>query len=216
VLCGPSGSGKTTLLNLLGLIDRPDKGQLMVLGTDVSQLSDAALSDFRRDHIGYIFQNFNLLPVLTAQENVEYPLAIAATQAGERRRRAAEALAAVGLSAVAAHLPGQLSGGQRQRVAIARALVKRPQLILADEPTANLDARNGAAIIELLRQLQREQRLTIVVSSHDQFVQAQADHHFELRDGQLVGTPDTASGGPARVLAEGGVAPEMPRPVHPA
>lgn len=186
VLYGPSGSGKTTLLNLIGLIDRPDAGELRILNRNVRGMSDNRLSDFRRDHIGYVFQNFNLLPVLTALENVEYPLAIAGVPASERHDRAMQALASVQLGKFARHTPGQLSGGQRQRVAIARALVKAPRLILADEPTANLDTANSKAIIALLRKLQHEHRLAVVISSHDATIQEQADHRFLLLDGALV------------------------------
>ena len=185
VLYGQSGSGKTTLLNLMGLIDTPDSGSLQVLGQDMQGLSDNALSDFRRNHIGYIFQNFNLLPVLSALENVEYPLAIAGVPASARREQARQALNEVDLGHVLDHRPNQLSGGQRQRVAIARAIVKRPQLILADEPTANLDTRNSDAIISLLRTLQHEHRLGVVISSHDPQIQSMADHRFLLRDGKM-------------------------------
>ena len=186
VLCGPSGSGKTTLLNLIGLIDRPDSGSLSLLGTSVAQLSDNALSDFRREHIGYVFQNFNLLPVLNARENVEYPLIIAGAPPALRRSMALAALDLVGLTLQADHRPSQLSGGQRQRVAIARALVKRPTLVLADEPTANLDATTGADIVALMRALQRSHHIAFIVSSHDPQVQAQADRSFHLRDGRLM------------------------------
>ena len=140
VLSGASGSGKTTLLNLIGCIDRADQGGVNVAGVSVDTLSDDALSDFRARHIGFVFQNFNLLPVLTAFENVEYPLLALKLPAAERRQRAMALLDAVGLADKARHLPGQLSGGQRQRVAIARALVTSPRLVLADEPTANLDS----------------------------------------------------------------------------
>src|SRR5450755_786928 len=151
VISGPSGSGKTTLLNLIGCIDRPDGGTIMVGGKSVQTLSDDELSDFRAQHLGFVFQNFNLLPVLTAYENVEYPLLMTRMPPGKRRQRVRRLLAAVGLGAFGRHLPGQLSGGQRQRVAVARALARRPQLILADEPTANLDSQTGAEIIRLMR-----------------------------------------------------------------
>lgn len=189
LLHGPSGSGKTTLLNLIGLIDTPDAGSLHLLGHDMRGLTDNQLTDFRREHIGYVFQNFNLLPVLSAQENVEYPLAIAGVPASTRRKRARQALRAVNLGNFAGHRPNQLSGGQRQRVAIARALVKKPQLILADEPTANLDSQNSEAIISLLRKLQDEHRIAVIISSHDPQIQEQAEHRFLLRDGALVRNP---------------------------
>jgi len=185
VLSGPSGSGKTTLLNLIGGIDRADAGRIAIHGTDLSTLPDDALSDFRARHIGFIFQNFNLLPVLTAYENVEYPLILAGTPAARRRERVDELLAAVGLADKARNRPNQLSGGQRQRVAIARALATRPQLVLADEPTANLDSHTGAAILALMRQMQRDHHASFVFSSHDPQVLAQADDAIHLRDGAI-------------------------------
>ncbi|UTH72882.1 ABC transporter ATP-binding protein [Chromobacterium sp. IIBBL 290-4] len=185
VLAGPSGSGKTTLLNLIGGIDRPDKGSIAIAGQDITQLKDDALSDFRARHIGFIFQNFNLLPVLSAYENVEYPLLLAKLPASERKGRVMELLDAVGLADKARQRPGQLSGGQRQRVAIARALAHRPSLVLADEPTANLDSQTGGAILSLLRALQREYQLTVVFSSHDPQVIAAADDHYQVRDGRV-------------------------------
>ncbi len=186
VLCGPSGSGKTTLLNLIGCIDRPDQGKLTVLDTDVASLSDNELSDFRRENIGYIFQNFNLLPVLTAYENVEYPLQLAGVGANERKALSELALSQVGLSEHRDKFPSQLSGGQRQRVAIARALVKRPSLVLADEPTANLDSETGESIISLIKQLQSQHHIAFVISSHDQLVRQHADRVYSMRDGQLL------------------------------
>ena len=185
VISGPSGSGKTTLLNLIGCIDQADHGDIIVAGEAVRRLSDDALSDFRVRHIGFIFQNFNLLPVLTAYENVEYPLLLARVAAPERKERVLGLLNAVGLSDKAHHLPGQLSGGQRQRVAIARALAPAPQLVLADEPTANLDSRTGAAILELMRKMQREHQVSFVFSSHDPRVLAEADDAVMLRDGRI-------------------------------
>ncbi|MCV2367757.1 ABC transporter ATP-binding protein [Roseateles oligotrophus] len=186
VICGPSGSGKTTLLNLIACIDRPDRGEVSVAGQPAHAMSDDALSDFRARHLGFIFQNFNLLPVLTAYENVEYPLLLTKMPAAQRRERVLAMLEAVGLADKAANLPGQLSGGQRQRVAIARALATAPKLVLADEPTANLDSQTGAAIIALMRKMQREQRVAFVFSSHDAMVQAQADDTVLLRDGRIV------------------------------
>jgi putative ABC transport system ATP-binding protein len=185
VISGPSGSGKTTLLNLIGCIDRPDHGTVEVAGQKVHLLSDDALSDFRARHIGFIFQNFNLLPVLTAYENVEYPLVLAKVPSSERRARVNQLLEAVGLSDRARNRPGQLSGGQRQRVAIARALAGRPALILADEPTANLDSHTGSAIIDLMRRLQREQHVSFVFSSHDPKVLDEADDAVRIQDGRI-------------------------------
>ncbi|OHX20602.1 ABC transporter ATP-binding protein [Chromobacterium sphagni] len=185
VLSGPSGSGKTTLLNLIGGVDQPDSGTILVAGQDIARLDDDALSDFRARHIGFIFQNFNLLPVLSAYENVEYPLLLARVSAAERKARAMALLDAVGLADKARQRPGQLSGGQRQRVAIARALAHRPSLVLADEPTANLDSQTGAGILALLRDLQRQYQLTVVFSSHDPQVIAAADDHYQVRDGRV-------------------------------
>ncbi len=185
VISGPSGSGKTTLLNLIGCIDRPDQGQVIVAGQDIQTMSDDALSDFRARHLGFIFQNFNLLPVLTTYENVEYPLLLTKMPAAERKQRVLALLDAVGLSDRAQNRPGQLSGGQRQRVAIARALATSPKLVLADEPTANLDSQTGAAIIALMRKMQREHQVSFVFSSHDPQVQAEADDAIFLRDGRI-------------------------------
>ena len=187
VISGPSGSGKTTLLNLIGCIDRPDQGEVLVAGQDVQRMSDDALSDFRARHLGFVFQNFNLLQVLTAYENVEYPLLLTNMPAEQRRRRVLDLLDAVGLSNRVQSRPGQLSGGQRQRVAIARALAPAPQLVLADEPTANLDSETGASIIALMRTMQRERQVSFVFSSHDPQVQAEADDAVFLRDGRIAG-----------------------------
>ena len=185
VLCGPSGSGKTTLLNMMGCIDRPDAGEFQVDGQAVQAMTDDALSDFRARRIGFVFQNFNLLPVLTAFENVEYPLVLAAVPAAQRKERVRALLDAVGLADRAGNRPGQLSGGQRQRVAIARALATEPALVLADEPTANLDSQTGAEIIALMRRLQRERGASFVFSSHDPMVLAQADDVVRIRDGRI-------------------------------
>lgn len=186
VLSGASGSGKTTLLNLIGSLDRPDRGEILIAGRALGTLSDDECSDFRLRNIGFIFQNFNLLPVLNAYENVEYPLHLSGVRPAARRKRVQDLLEAVGLTQHAAHLPGQLSGGQRQRVAIARALATAPQLVLADEPTANLDSHTGDSIIALMRAMQREQRAAFVFSSHDPKILAAADDAVWLRDGQIV------------------------------
>jgi putative ABC transport system ATP-binding protein len=186
VLSGASGSGKTTLLNLLGGLDKPDQGQIILNGSALGGMSDDARSDFRLRHIGFIFQNFNLLPVLTAYENVEYPLRLTRARPAARAKRVRDLLHAVGLTPHARHLPGQLSGGQRQRVAIARALATAPQLVLADEPTANLDSQTGDAIIALMRTMQREFHTTFVFSSHDPKVLAEADDAVMLRDGRII------------------------------
>lgn len=185
VISGASGSGKTTLLNLIGCIDRPDSGELLVAGEAVQKMSDDALSDFRARHLGFIFQNFNLLPVLTAYENIEYPLIMTKMPAPQRKARVLALLDAVGLADRAQNRPSQLSGGQRQRVAIARALATAPKLILADEPTANLDSQTGAAIIALMRKMQREQQTSFVFSSHDPHVLAEADDAVFISDGRI-------------------------------
>lgn len=185
VISGASGSGKTTLLNMIGCIDRPDRGEVTVAGEAVQKMSDDALSDFRARHIGFIFQAFNLLPVLTVYENVEYPLLLSRVPGDERRRRIEALLEAVGLTEKAGNLPGQLSGGQRQRVAIARALAPSPRLVLADEPTANLDSHTGAGIIALMRRMQRELHVSFVFSSHDPQVLAAADDAVTIRDGRI-------------------------------
>ena len=185
VISGASGSGKTTLLNVIGCIDLPDQGEVVVAGEQVQKLSDDALSDFRARHIGFVFQNFNLLPVLTAYENIEYPLLLSKIAAPERKRRVESMLEAVGLADRARNYPGQLSGGQRQRVAIARALAPSPKLVLADEPTANLDSVTGASIIDLMRTMQRDLHVSFVFSSHDPKVLAAADDAVIIRDGRI-------------------------------
>jgi len=185
VISGPSGSGKTTLLNLIGCIDQADQGEVTVAGQHTRQMSDDALSDFRARHLGFVFQNFNLLAVLSAFENVEYPLLLTGMPKAQRRQRVLALLDAVGLANRAHNRPGQLSGGQRQRVAIARALAAAPRLVLADEPTANLDSQTGAAIIALMRAMQREHQVSFVFSSHDPQVQAAADDTVFLHDGRI-------------------------------
>ena len=191
VISGPSGSGKTTLLNIIGCIDRPDQGNMTVDGERVQEMSDDQLSDFRARHLGFVFQNFNLIPVLSAYENVEYPLRLAGFPAARRGKRVLDLLQAVGLAGRGRNRPGQLSGGERQRVAIARALAASPRLVLADEPTANLDSATGAAIIALMRNMQREEHVTFVFSSHDPQVIAAADEAVRIRDGRIQGRPDT-------------------------
>lgn len=186
MIVGPSGSGKTTLLNLMGCIDRATEGAVLVGGQDVSRLSDNALSDFRARHIGFVFQNFSLIPVLSARENIEYPLELIGMPAAERRRRADRVMERVGLTPHASHRPNQLSGGQRQRVAIARALVKEPTVVMADEPTANLDSRTGAEIVALMREIQREHDTTFIFSTHDPHLMAHARETVVIRDGRLV------------------------------
>jgi putative ABC transport system ATP-binding protein len=185
VLLGPSGSGKTTLLNLLGCIDRPDSGEVRIAGTKINELSDDELADFRARNIGFIFQNFNLLPVLTAYENIEYPLLLAGVAAGSRGERVTRLLDAVGLADRAKNRPGQLSGGQRQRVAIARALATKPKLVIADEPTANLDSQTGEAILTLMRRMQRRYNMSFIFSSHDPAIFKAADDLIIIQDGVI-------------------------------
>jgi putative ABC transport system ATP-binding protein len=186
MLVGPSGSGKTTLLNLIGCIDRPSEGSIEIAGRNVGTLNDTATTDFRSRHVGFVFQNFNLMPVLTAYENVEYPLLLINVPPAERRIRTLQLLEAVGLKDRHRQLPGQLSGGQKQRVAIARALVKRPDIVLADEPTANLDTQTGAALIELMREIQEKLKTTFIFSTHDPQLMLHADETVRIRDGQVV------------------------------
>ena len=186
VVIGASGSGKTTLLNLIGCIDSPSSGTIEVCGENTAALSDDAVSDFRARNIGFIFQTFSLVPVLSAYENVEYPLLLVGMPPAERRRRTLAMLEAVGLAAQARQRPNELSGGQRQRVAIARALVKEPQVVLADEPTANLDSTTGASIIALMRRVQIESRTTFIFATHDPQLMSHADEIFAIRDGELV------------------------------
>ena len=185
MIVGPSGSGKTTLLNLIGCIDAPTSGAVEVCGQAIADLSDNAVADFRARHIGFIFQGFSLLPVLSAYENVEYPLLLLGISPAERRTRTLAMLEAVGLAAQRRQRPNELSGGQKQRVAIARALVKQPDLVLADEPTANLDSRTGATVIELMRRIQSELKTSFVFSTHDPQLISHADEIFTIRDGEL-------------------------------
>jgi putative ABC transport system ATP-binding protein len=185
VIAGPSGSGKTTLLQLLGALDRPSSGQVRLAGADLTRASDGDLSRLRRDTIGFIFQQFNLIPTLTATQNVEAAIATTNLGRAERERRAAQLLDAVGLSPRAHHLPSQLSGGEQQRVAIARALANRPQVLLADEPTGNLDSTTGEEILSLLRRLSAEQQLTVVLITHDPAIAAAAPRLLRMHDGRL-------------------------------
>ncbi len=186
MVLGPSGSGKTTLLNLVGCLDQPTGGQIEVCGEKVAEISDDRISEFRARHIGFIFQNFNLIPVLSAVENVEYPLTLLEMKSAERRERSMAILESVGLADHGRHRPNQLSGGQKQRVAIARALVKGPSLVLADEPTANLDSRTGASIIELMQQVQERHGATFIFSTHDPQLISHAQEVFSIRDGELI------------------------------
>jgi len=185
VILGASGSGKSTLLNILGLLDRPTTGTYRFDGRDVSALADGERTRLRRDAIGFVFQFFHLVPRLTALENVALPMVFAGVARTDRRARAAAALEAVGLTARATHRPDQLSGGERQRVAIARATVMGPRLLLADEPTGNLDSASGRAVLDLLEGMNRA-GLTLVVITHDPAIAVRATRHITLRDGRIV------------------------------
>lgn len=183
-IAGPSGSGKTTLLNLIGCLDKPTSGNIEIAGQDVSHLDGNQLADIRNQRIGFIFQTFNLIPVLTAYENVEFPLLLKDCPAGERKNKIMEVLEDVGIADQAKQRPEELSGGQRQRVAIARALVKKPEIILADEPTANLDSATGDTIIKLMLKLNQEKETTFIFSTHDQMVIKHATRVIGLHDGR--------------------------------
>jgi len=184
-LVGPSGSGKSTVLNLIGGLDRPTDGEVWINGTELSASDERTLTRHRRQHVGFVFQSFNLLPRLTAQENVALPLMFSNVPEKEREARARALLARVGLEQRLSHRPTQLSGGEQQRVAIARALVSEPALLLADEPTGNLDTASGAEIMALLKELNQERGLTLLVVTHDAEVAAFADRVVRLRDGRV-------------------------------
>ena len=186
-LMGPSGSGKSTLLNLLGGLDRPTSGTLRVQGLNLGQLSDNALAQWRANNVGFIFQMYNLLPVLTAERNVELPLLLTDLPAAERIRRARAALSLVGLEDRARHRPGQLSGGQEQRVGIARAIVTDPSLLLCDEPTGDLDRKSGDEVLDLLAAL-NEQGKTVIMVTHDPHAAERAPRLLRLEDGRLAGS----------------------------
>ncbi len=185
-LMGPSGSGKSTLLHIIAGIDRPTNGQCLVQGTDVSTLSETNLADWRNNHVGFVFQTFNLIPVLTAFENVELPLLLTSLSARERRAHVEAALELVGLADRMHHLPRQLSGGQEQRVAIARALVTDPTLLVADEPTGNLDAHSATEVLSLLQTLNRTAGKTVILVTHDPKAAAYASRTLHLEKGELL------------------------------
>ena len=182
---GPSGAGKSTLLNIMGLLDDATDGELSFDGVDVRALSPKALHRFRRQRIAFIFQSFNLVPVLNARENIEFPLLIQKVPAAERQRRIDKLADEVSIREYLNHKPDELSGGQRQRVAIARALVTAPEVVFADEPTANLDSANGQAVLELMRRLNREEKTTFIIASHDQAVMSEADRMIRVIDGMI-------------------------------
>ena len=190
-IVGPSGSGKTTLLNILGSLDSPSKGQTNVLGTLSSQMSPKVAATLRKKHIGFIFQTYNLMPVYTVYENVEFPLLLIKTPAAERKKAVLEALEWVGLSDKIKSKPPQLSGGESQRVAIARAMVKKPDLVLADEPTANLDAENSHHILQTMEKLNKDLQTTFVFATHDEKVIGYMRRIIRLEDGRVVSDEKT-------------------------
>ncbi len=190
-IVGPSGSGKSTLLNIIGGLDRPSSGNIQVGGTDISTLNDNQLIDFRKDNIGFVFQSYNLIPVLTAKENVEFVMMLQGSSTEERDRRTKELMDAVGLGDRMHNRPSELSGGQQQRVAVARALAPKPTFILADEPTANLDSTSTANLLDIMARLNKEENITFVFSTHDQRVIDRARRVVVLEDGLIAS--DTAS-----------------------
>ncbi|MGH7442596.1 MAG: ABC transporter ATP-binding protein, partial [bacterium] len=197
-IAGPSGSGKTTLLNLIGCVDVATTGAVLIAGKDTASLNDRELTRLRLDTLGFIFQSFNLVPVLSVSQNVEFPLLLQAKYTkAERTARVDALLATVGLDKHAKHRPSELSGGQRQRVAIARALVTRPQIVLADEPTANLDSVTGDTILALMKRMNSEEKTTFIFSTHDAKVMSHADRVVRLADG-LIQEPSAALAGAHR------------------
>jgi len=193
-IVGPSGSGKSTFLNLISGLDRPTSGTVWLAGKRLSEMTGRALSDFRRDHVGFIFQAYNLIPVLTVMENVEYIMLLQGVSREERRRRVQNILETVGLKDMWDRLPSKLSGGQQQRVAIARAMVSRPSLILADEPTANLDSHTGAELLDMMRSLNRETGMTFLFSTHDPMIMDRAERVITLTDGRITEDTDGQAG----------------------
>ena len=200
-IAGPSGSGKSTLLNLIGCIDQPTSGRVVLDGQDTQTLKTERLAALRREKIGFVFQTFNLIPVFTAAENVEFPLLVQGIAARERRARVAAALESVGLASRADHRPDLLSGGERQRVAVARAIVHRPELVLADEPTANLDTQNATQLIDLMRDLNGQLGLTFIFSTHDQRLLEHTPRIVRLTDGRVVSDSHAEGDSHGQVLA---------------
>jgi putative ABC transport system ATP-binding protein len=198
---GPSGSGKTTLLNCLSGLDKPTTGTISIDGTPLERMSDKVRARYRAERMGFIFQSFNLLPVLTAHENVELPLLIAGVNSREARRRASDMLSLVGVEQWGTHKPSELSGGQQQRVAIARALVNKPAIVWADEPTGNLDSENARNIMELLKKFNVENNQTLVIVTHDPTVGAQADRIVGMKDGMITSDESTRPGSNASELS---------------
>ncbi len=192
-LAGPSGSGKTTLLNLIGGLDLPDSGRIEVNGQDYSQLNGTQLAELRLNHIGFVFQSYNLIPVLSAVENVEYVMLLQGIPAGDRRQRARQILDDVGLTDKYDRRPAELSGGQQQRVAVARAIVSNPSIVLADEPTANLDSKTGEGLLELMGQMNTQRGVTFIFSTHDRMVMDNARRIVTIRDGRIADDQDKAA-----------------------
>jgi len=186
VIVGPSGSGKTTLLNLLGGLDLPTSGEILIDGTDLSKLKSSALIDFRMKNIGFVFQSYNLIPVLTAKENVEFIMSLQKWSKKEKDDRTFELLKGVGLVERANSRPAKLSGGQQQRIAVARALASRPKFVLADEPTANLDSKSAATLLEIMEKLNHEEKITFIFSTHDARVVKMARRVITLEDGKVI------------------------------
>ena len=185
-IIGPSGSGKSTLLQLIGGLDNPTSGEVFLDHKNISHMTGTELSDFRRDHIGFIFQSYNLIPVLTARENIEYIMLLQGVSATERKSRVDMIMRDVGLEGLADRRPAELSGGQQQRVAVARAMVSKPSIILADEPTANLDSKTGADLLDMMKELNEQQNMTFVFSTHDPKIMARAKRIIRLVDGCIV------------------------------
>ena len=184
-IIGPSGSGKSTLLNLIGGLDNPTSGSVELSGTDIAKMSGSALSDFRRDHIGFIFQSYNLIPVLSAEENIEYIMLLQGVDTATRKKRVREMLHVVGLEGLGDRRPSHLSGGQQQRVAIARAMASHPDIILADEPTANLDSKTGIALLEVMKSLNEDRGMTFIFSTHDNKIMDRARRLVHVLDGKV-------------------------------
>lgn len=184
-IVGPSGSGKSTLLNLIGGLDNPTSGKVELGGTDIAKMTGTELSNFRRDHIGFVFQAYNLIPVLSAAENIEYVMLLQGVAATERKQKVEEILEKVGMQGLGNRRPAELSGGQQQRAAVARALVSKPDIILADEPTANLDSKTGIGLLDMMKQLNEELNVTFVFSTHDEKIMERARRLIHLADGEI-------------------------------
>ncbi|MCZ6504085.1 MAG: ABC transporter ATP-binding protein [Gammaproteobacteria bacterium] len=184
-IIGPSGSGKTTLMHLIGGLDNPSSGIVELSGVNIANMSGSELSDFRRDHIGFVFQSYNLIPVLSAAENIEYIMLLQGVSATARKKQVKDMLATVGLDGLGDRRPAQLSGGQQQRVAVARAMASNPDIILADEPTANLDSKTGISLLEVMRELNKTRNMTFVFSTHDEKIMERATRLIHLHDGEI-------------------------------